>query len=99
MSTSTHTWRGSTPSIANVASRASTPVTLRADLRGVGDGVFQLCSNRRGGIAQSPNTAMHTCDELRRSVGPAREDRRKRPGEAREKPAAGHLVRPVLPIL
>ena len=31
MSTSTHTWRGSIPSIANVATRASIAVNVRAE--------------------------------------------------------------------
>jgi putative endonuclease len=69
------------------------PVTLRADLRGVGDGLFQLCSKHPAGIAQSWNTATHTFDGSRRSVARVSEDRRKRLGEAGEELAAQHLVR------
>jgi putative endonuclease len=59
----------------------------------VGDGAFQLCSNRGGGIAQSWNAALHTCGRSPRSVGVVSDDRRRRLGDAGEQVAAEHLLR------
>src|SRR5947209_15299859 len=93
MSTSTHTWRGSTPSIANVATRASMLVTLRGRPLQVGHSACQFSAVGPPVAALNWHTTQPTRYGLRRSVTSVSSDLRRRLGQLGEQLAAEHLVR------